>query len=147
MLTATTIGGIADISSARNLGAFAMATVNVGASETLTISADTGDVALPLTVLVCQTQGGACVADPASSDTLPIATDETSTFSFFIVATGFISFDPANHRIIVTARGPGGIVFGRTNLAERTQQRATRLLDQSATRRPATSCRSSICWT
>jgi hypothetical protein len=122
MLTANAgTPGIVDVSPVTNLGAFAMATVNVGTGDTLTISADTRDVNLPLTILVCQTAGGACLADPAPSVTTAIGANATLTYSFFLIATGFISFDPALNRIVISAVDSGGVVRRRTNLAVRTQ--------------------------
>ncbi len=122
MLTANAgTPGIVDVSPVSNTGAFAMATVNVGAGDTLTISAGTGDVSLPLTILVCQTVGGACLANPALSVMTAIGPNETPTYSFFLLATGFIPFDPAVNRIVISAVDSGGVVRGRTNLAVRTQ--------------------------
>lgn len=121
MLTATpTGGGIVDV-PVGGLGAFAMATVNVGAGDTLTISADTGAAALPVSVLVCRTIGGACVAPPALSVTETIGTNETPTYSFFASATAAVAFDPANNRLIISAREAGGALRGRTSLAVRAQ--------------------------
>jgi len=47
--------GIVDIPGTNGTGAFAVATVNVGAGGTITASADTGSATLPVNISLCQT--------------------------------------------------------------------------------------------
>ena len=46
--------GIMNIPGTNGAGAFAVATVNVGATETITASADTGSATLPMIISLCQ---------------------------------------------------------------------------------------------
>ena len=66
-LVATPSGdGIVNLSGTNGVGAFAVATVNVGAGDTFTVSADTGGAILPVSVFVCQTdpQTSVCLSPP-----------------------------------------------------------------------------------
>src|SRR5262249_54339549 len=58
--------GYVDLSPARGVGAFAVATFNAGIAGTFTVSADTGAANLPVTFTLCQTnpQSGACLVTP-----------------------------------------------------------------------------------
>lgn len=113
--------GIVDVPAASNAGAFAVATVNVGLGASITVSADTGGVALPLAVFVCQTNAqGGCLADPAPSVTAFIDGSATPTFAFFAVAQGPIAFDPAANRIFARFKDAGGVTRGATSVAVRT---------------------------
>jgi hypothetical protein len=95
--------GIARIPTTNGSVAFGVATVNVGgAGASITASADTGGVALPASINVCETTGqpgGACIAPPSASVTTQIDPSETNTFSFFVTGSGNIAFDPATKRI------------------------------------------------
>jgi hypothetical protein len=61
--------GIVDIPGTDGTGVFAVATVNVGAEGTITATADTGGVTLPISINLCQTvpATGACMGTPAPS--------------------------------------------------------------------------------
>jgi hypothetical protein len=123
-LAATLTGdGILDLPGVAGANAFAVATVNVGANGNITVSADTGDATLPMSVFVCQTNpvSGLCLAPPASSVTTTIDADATPTFSVFAIGDGVVPFDPANNRIFVAFRDGGGVVRGSTSVAVRTQ--------------------------
>ena len=85
-LVATLSGdGIVNIPGTNGTGIFAVATVNMGAGDTLTVSADAGGAALPVNVFICQTdpQTSACLSPPANSVTTMILTNETPTFGAF----------------------------------------------------------------
>ncbi len=124
-LAATLNGdGIVRVSEATGSGVFAVASVNVGASDTVTVTADTGDpanggvVALPVSVLICQVDGlGTCLAPPASSVTTTIAAGATPSFTIFVNASGPIDFLPARNRIFVRLTGSDGQVRGATSVA------------------------------
>jgi len=103
-------------------GAFAVATVNVGATDTITATADTGAAVLPAVMSICQTNPttGVCLAPPADASTgvtTTIASEETPTFAVFATATSDIPLDPANSRIFVRFRDGSGTVRGATSVA------------------------------
>ena len=58
--------GTVNIAGATGTGVFAVATVNVGASGTITASADTGAATLPVSITICQTNPvtGVCLEEP-----------------------------------------------------------------------------------
>ncbi len=107
--------GIAHLTST---GVFAVATVNVGSTGTITATADTGSASLPLAVSVCETNPstGVCLAPPGSSVTTVMAAGATRTFGVFVMNTGPVPFDPANNRIFVRFK-EGGITRGATSVA------------------------------
>jgi len=114
-----TPGLIVDLGGVNGVGAFAVATSNVGAAGNVTVSANTNG--LPVTVTVCRTDVGTCV--PAPSVTFSIGAGATPTFSFFVQGHGVpVPFDPANNRIfpffLNTATGH---IVGETSVAVRTQ--------------------------
>ncbi|HLA80828.1 MAG TPA: hypothetical protein VJP78_04240 [Thermoleophilia bacterium] len=93
-----------------SVGAFAVATVNVGASGLLTASADTGGVALPVSIALCETNPATsvCLAPPTSMVQRQMNSGATASFGVFVTGTGPIAFDPANHRIQFHLEGGGG---------------------------------------
>ncbi len=67
-LAATTgNNGIVDVPGVGGVGAFAVASVNLGSGGSITVSADAGSVAVPVNLNVCQTdpQSGICIGAPA----------------------------------------------------------------------------------
>jgi hypothetical protein len=123
-LAASADPGIVDIPGANGTGVFAVATVNVGASGSITMTADTGGVNLPVRILLCQTnpQTSACLPPgPAASVTTVINAGATPTFGVFVTGTGAVPFDPANNRIFFRAKDAGGVTRGATSEAVRTQ--------------------------
>jgi hypothetical protein len=115
--------GIVDLTGPARAGAFAVATVNVGAAGTLHAVAHTNHVPLPLQLAVCQTQPatGECFGTGATSVTASIGPGETPTFAVFIFATGAVTFDPARHRVFLRFVDANGITRGATSVAVRTQ--------------------------
>jgi hypothetical protein len=105
------------------VGAFALAAVNVGAGDTLTVLADTGGVILPVNIFICQTdpQTGDCFSPPARSLPTMILSNETPTFGVFVAAQGDISFFPEFHRIFVRFKDSNNVTRGLTSVAVRTQ--------------------------
>jgi hypothetical protein len=124
-LAATSGSGlITDITGPNGVGAFAVATVNVGASGSITVTADTGDaVLLPLSLSVCETDPvtAQCVASPTSSAETTINAGATPTFSIFATGNGNIAFAPATNRIFVRFKDASGVTRGSTSTAVRTQ--------------------------
>ncbi len=116
--------GIVNIPGPTGNAAFAVATVNVGANSSITVTADTGGVTLPVLLFVCQTNpaNGQCLAPgPAASVTLQISTNATPTFGVFVAGQGIVPFDPAANRVFVRFKDPGNVIRGSTSVAVRTQ--------------------------
>jgi hypothetical protein len=105
------------------VAAFAVATVNVGASGTVTATADTGSVSLPLSLTLCQTVpfSGTCTAPPSSNVTTRTSAGATGTFGVFVTFGGVVDFNPAAHRIFVRFRDETGSTRGSTSVAVRVQ--------------------------
>jgi hypothetical protein len=120
-LAATPKGdGILHIPGPTGSAAFAVATVNLGASATITATANTGSTTLPVTLTICQTnpQTGQClVLPPTPSVTTTINADATPTFSIFATASGSVPFLPAVNRIFVQFSDSGSVVRGSTSVA------------------------------
>jgi len=118
--------GIVNIPGATGTGVFAVATVNVGASGTITASADTGATTLPVSISMCETNPatGLCI-NPTVPTTSPVVTtinaNATPTFGIFVAGSGNVPFDPAANRIFVRFKDAGGITRGSTSVAVRTQ--------------------------
>jgi Galactose oxidase, central domain/Kelch motif len=123
-MAATLTGdGIVSIPGTNGTGVFAVATVNLGASGNLTVSADTGGAILPVNIFICQTdpQTSACFLSPESSVNTMIGSNETPTFGVFVAAAGDISFAPETNRIFVRFKDSGNVTRGSTSVAVRTQ--------------------------
>jgi hypothetical protein len=114
---------IANLGAVSHIGAFAVATVNVGAGGAITASADTGGKPVPVTVALCQTDPGSgqCLSGPADRVTTQIAANATPTFAIFITATAAVPFDPAHNRVFVRFTDAGGVTRGATSVAVRMQ--------------------------
>ena len=114
-------GGIVNIPGANGAGAFAVATVNVGANGNITASADTGSATLPVNISMCQTNPatGQCISAIGPSVTTQINTNATPTFAIFVQGNGTVPFDPAANRIFVRFSS-GGVTRGSTSVAVRT---------------------------
>jgi len=114
--------GIVRIDPASGAGAFSVASINLGAAETLLATVDTGDAALPVGLSLCQTDQttGQCVnptvptTDPVSID---IGANETPTFSVFASTDEAIALDPANARVFVRFQNASGETRGATSVA------------------------------
>ena len=102
--------GIAHIPGATGSTAFAMATVNVGASGDITVTADTGSVDLGVTIALCQTNpgDGSCIEPPSNSVTLTMGSNATPTFSFFVTGSQVIPLDPAVNRLNIRFQADNG---------------------------------------
>jgi hypothetical protein len=104
-------------------GAFAVATDNAGATDTLNVEADTGAATLPLSLSLCQTNPstGQCLAPPAASVPVTITAGATPTFSVFVSASGPVPFAPGTSRIFVRFLDGSGTSHGATSVAVETQ--------------------------
>jgi hypothetical protein len=108
-------------------GAFAVATVNLGATGEIRVSADTGAMNLPLTLMLCQTNplSGQCMAAPTDAAigvSLSIGANTTPTFAIFATASQSIDLDPAAARVYLRFRDADGIVRGSTSVAVQTSE-------------------------
>ena len=124
-LAATLQGdGIVHVPGTAGTGVFTVATVNVGAAGTVTVTADTASATLPVSLFVCQTDPltAACVNPPApaASVSLSIGANETPTFGVFAAGDGTIALDPAGSRVFVRFADPAGVLRGSTSVAIQT---------------------------
>jgi hypothetical protein len=119
----TTNDGIVNIPGTNGTGAFAVATVNVGASGTITASGDTGAATLPVNISLCQTDpaNGQCISSIGPTVTTKINANATPTFAIFVQGNGNVAFDPATNRVFVRFKDGSGVTRGSTSVAVRTQ--------------------------
>ena len=114
--------GVLHIPGSTGIHAFGASAVNIGATGTITATADTGGVSLPLTLTLCQTNPGTggCLAPPAASVSSSIGNQQVATYAVFAQATGAIAFDPSANRIFLRLSS-GGVVRGGTSVAVTTE--------------------------
>jgi NHL repeat len=117
----STGNGILEFPSAA-AGAFAVASINVGSTDTLTVSVDTGAAKLPLNLVICATNASAqCLAPPtANSVVQSFPAGSTPTFSIFATATAPIAFAPGTSRVFVRFEDSAGASHGSTSVAVET---------------------------
>ncbi|MDB5397606.1 MAG: calcium-binding protein [Rhodospirillales bacterium] len=117
-LAATVSGdGVARV-PVNGTGAFAVATINLGGSGTITVAPNTGPYKLPVTMTLCQTDARAqCLAPPAASITTAINSGATPTFSVFVKGQGSLPFLPATNRAYLNLYDQAGTLRGRTSVA------------------------------
>jgi len=115
--------GIVNVPGTNGIEVFAVATVNVGASGSITASADTGSATLPVVISLCQTNPstGQCISAIGPSLTTQINANATPTFGIFVQGNGNVLFDPAANRIFVRFNDAGAVTRGSTSVAVRTQ--------------------------
>jgi hypothetical protein len=114
--------GIVNVTGTNGTGAFAVATVNLGAGGGITVSADTGGTSLPVNLSICQTNpfNGQCISAIGPSITAQINANATPTFGIFVQGTGNVPFDPVANRIFVRFKDAGGVTRGSTSASVRT---------------------------
>ncbi len=117
--------GIADIRRGSGIGAFAVATTNLGVTETIEVTADTGATVLPVNLLVCETNPltGVCLSPMAASTVVALEERAIATFSIFAQlseAGADIPFNPAANRAFVRFSSLAGELRGSTSVALRT---------------------------
>ena len=114
--------GVLRVPGSTGIHAFGASAVNIGATGTITATADTGGVSLPLTLTLCQTNPGTggCLAPPAASVSSSIGNQQVATYAVFAQATGAIAFDPSANRIFLRLSS-GGVVRGGTSVAVTTE--------------------------
>jgi len=112
---------------ANGTGFFTAATINVGSAATITVSADTGDATLPMSLTLCETDPATSVCiNPGVPGTEPVIVDipegGSPTFAVFASANEAISLDPANSRVFLRFSDELGLIRGATSVAvENTQ--------------------------
>jgi hypothetical protein len=101
------------------VGAFAVASINVGVTGDITVSADTGTASLPAAVTLCQSNPstGQCLAAPSASVSLSYAGGASPTFSIFVQSSGAIAFSPGSSRVFVRFKDSSGGLHGSTSVA------------------------------
>lgn len=111
--------GVLRVNGTGSAGAFVVASVNLGVSAPITVSVDTGDIALPILMQICQTNPttGACLSPPAATATTTIAGNATPTFGLFVTANSALPFFPANVRAFVRFKEASGKTRGGTSVA------------------------------
>ena len=103
---------------ANDVGAFALASEDVGAAGALTLETDTGSATLPVSVTICQTNSsGACQATPAATLPISFGAGDAPTFSVFVSASAAIPFAPGASRIFVRFVDASGASHGSTSVA------------------------------
>ncbi len=119
--------GIIDVPGVGGTGFFGVASVNVGVSGEIAVTASLTDGDPTVTLSICETNPltAECI-NPTVPTTgavmLTIAPNATPTFSIFATASQAIALDPAGKRVVVTfSDQAGGTIRGATSVAIRTQ--------------------------
>jgi FkbM family methyltransferase len=123
-LPATTSNdGVLRIPGPTGSAAFAIATVNLGASATITVLPVAGVANSPPALSVCQTDpiGGMCISPMRPNVTMTMDANASQTFGIFVTANGAIPFLPMINRIVVQFIDADGNVRGATSVAVTTQ--------------------------
>jgi hypothetical protein len=123
-LAATALNdGILHIAGTSGSNAFAVATVNVGASAAITATANTGSATLPIAISLCQTDpaNGQCISAIGPSVAFTINANATPTVAIFATANGSVPFIPQTNRIFVEFSDATDVVRGSTSVAVETQ--------------------------
>jgi hypothetical protein len=122
---AATLGndGIVNISGTNGTGVFAVAAINLGASGSVTVSADTGAATLPVNISLCETDPviGNCISAIGNTVTTTIHANATPTFGVFVQGNGPVAFDPAINRIFIRFKDFVATTRGSTSVAVRTE--------------------------
>ncbi len=103
--------------------AFAVALANVGAAATgnITVSANTGAVNLPLSILIQETDPGTGVTI-GDNILQNIGAGENRTVVVFVTFYGCVNFDPAANRIFIEFKDTFNNVIGSTSTAVSTNR-------------------------
>lgn len=119
--------GVIEVPFATSVNAFSVASVNLGAGETLEITAELTDPTLAASVSLCETDPltSVCInptTPTTGSVTSTVNSSATPTFGIFVSSTGDVPFDPANNRIFVRFVDGSGALRGATSVALRTEE-------------------------
>ena len=115
--------GIVHVPAATRIGAFAVATSNVGVGARIVVSANTAGAPLPLSIALCESNPATsqCISPLGPTVTTDVPAGGTPTFAIFVTATAPIAFEPGTRRIFVVFADEGGVVRGRTSVAVEAQ--------------------------
>ena len=110
--------GTVTLPSDGSFGAFAVASINLGANSSIIVRPNISGATLS-DVLVCETNPitGDCLSPAAPQVSLEIAPDATPTFSVFARSDNDIPFDPGSNRIALEFLDDSEGVRGRTSVA------------------------------
>jgi len=114
--------GIVGIPGPLGVGVFSVATLNAGAVNVITASADAGTGMS--TALICRTKRrtGQCFYPAATSVATLMRPGSTRTFAVFVLGNGaFFPLDPASNRVVVRFRDASSVIRGATSVAVQTQ--------------------------
>ena len=122
LLAATASGdGVVRLSAGERTGAFALASINVGAAGSVRARVRGSGANLPVALAICETNPatGACLSGqvPRGEWLLDVAERTTSTFSVFVTGNAPITLDPASNRVIVEFLDEAGELVGASSVA------------------------------
>jgi hypothetical protein len=118
----TSNDGILAIPAVGAAGAFSVASINLGTTAQVQVSADTGGGTLPIAITLCQTNpaSGVCLVAPAALVSTTVAAGATPTFAVFAQANQAVPLDAAHNRIFLRFKDINGALVGATSVAVRT---------------------------
>lgn len=114
--------GFVHLPDAARVGAFAVATANVGGSGTITVRAESGDANPPVSYEICRTNSatGACDTPRAATQTVSMGSGTTATFGVFVRPNGVVPRRAALYRAVVIFEDSTGVERGSTSVAIQT---------------------------
>jgi len=113
-------GGVLTLPSATESGVFLVTSTNMGASDLLTMSANTGSAMVPVDLLVCEFDAtmGTCKQPPSPTVTQTINAGETTFFAVFVFGQGSpVPLMPGTIRVFVPFQDTQGVERGVTSVA------------------------------
>ena len=113
-------GGVVEL--ANGVGAFAVASANVGVSGVLTVQ-PSSDTDVILNVCQTDTATGQCINSTAPQPTVDVFIEEgaSPSFAVFINERSEVPFDPVGNRIVLEFVDEGGVIRGGTGVAVRSR--------------------------
>ena len=118
--------GVIELPYTTNINAFSVASVNLGAGEELSITAELSDPSINATISLCETDPltSVCInptVPTTGAVTAQVNSSATPTFGVFVSTSGVVPFDPATNRVFVRFTDSLGALRGSTSVAIRTQ--------------------------
>lgn len=112
--------GIWTLDPSNGIGAFAASGINIGTSDTVTVSPRASFTIPELSLSICNTTGqanGACANSPASSVTMNFDNGAAKTLSVFGTSTKGIAFKPGKNRIFLDFNDSNNDLRGSISVA------------------------------